>query len=107
VSLHGFLVVEVAVLLLLYGFSIILTHSYFPLLATFRFHFHFRFRYSDPNGQALLEDWRDKKHLKILNLLYDLTPCEMLSMVITEFGIIPATSVPVILREFHAEFDGS
>ncbi|KAI8603852.1 hypothetical protein EDD21DRAFT_301667 [Dissophora ornata] len=42
----------------------------------------------------------DNVHLKLLNLLYDLTPSEFVTVVITEVGLIPCTSVPVILREF-------
>ena len=33
---------------------------------------------------------------------YDLTPESFITMVITEVGKIPATSVPVIIREYHA-----
>ena len=47
-----------------------------------------------------LDDWRDVRHLKLLNLAYDLTPPCFVSMVITEFGSIPVTSVPVVLREY-------
>lgn len=42
-------------------------------------------------------------NLKILNLMYDVTPIESISMVITEFGMLPPTSVPVIIREFRAD----
>lgn len=35
--------------------------------------------------------------------VYDLTPAEFVSMVITEVGMIPATSVPVVLREYHKD----
>ena len=48
----------------------------------------------------LLSDWRNKDHLKLLNLVYDLMPVEFVTMVITEFGLIPPTSVPVIIREY-------
>ncbi|KAK3829229.1 MAG: eukaryotic translation initiation factor 2B delta subunit [Benniella sp.] len=45
--------------------------------------------------------YHDKsRDLKLLNLLYDLTPSEFVTVVITEVGLIPCTSVPVILREF-------
>jgi translation initiation factor eIF-2B subunit delta len=37
--------------------------------------------------------------LKLLNLNYDLTPSNYISMVVTEFGMAPPTSVPAILRE--------
>eukprot|EP01112_Ceratiomyxa_fruticulosa_P006248 TRINITY_DN1703_c0_g1_i1.p1 TRINITY_DN1703_c0_g1~~TRINITY_DN1703_c0_g1_i1.p1 ORF type:complete len:683 (-),score=159.69 TRINITY_DN1703_c0_g1_i1:30-2078(-) len=50
-------------------------------------------------GDGVLKDWRNNQNLKLLNLMYDLTPMEYISMVITEVGMIPPTSVPVILRE--------
>jgi len=51
----------------------------------------------------VLSDWRDLAKLKLLNLTYDLVPAEFVSMVITEVGMIPSTSVPVILREYHKD----
>jgi translation initiation factor eIF-2B subunit delta len=38
--------------------------------------------------------------LGLLNLKYDLTPADLVTVVTTEFGHLPPTSVPVILREF-------
>lgn len=40
-------------------------------------------------------------HLGLLNLKYDAMPAEYVTMIVTEFGMIPPTSVPVILREYH------
>lgn len=51
----------------------------------------------------VLTEWRDLQKLKLLNLNYDLIPSEFVSMVVTEVGMIPPTSVPVILREYHKE----
>ena len=34
-----------------------------------------------------------------MNLLYDVTPAEYVTLVITEVGMIPSTSVPAIVRE--------
>ncbi|KAG0199741.1 hypothetical protein BGX28_007027 [Mortierella sp. GBA30] len=51
-------------------------------------------------GGGVLTGWRESRDLKLLNLLYDLTPSEFVTVVITEVGLIPCTSVPVILREF-------
>ena len=45
-----------------------------------------------------LSKWEDVPHLQLLNLMYDLTPAEYVSMVVTEYGIIPPSSVPVIIR---------
>ena len=44
-------------------------------------------------------DWRDMPQLKLLNLMYDVTPTKFITMVVTEAGVIPPTSVPVIIRE--------
>ena len=46
----------------------------------------------------VLSDWRDVNSLHLLNLVYDITPPHFVSMVITEVGMIPCTSVPVVLR---------
>ncbi len=44
-----------------------------------------------------LSKWEDMPRLQLLNLMYDLTPAEYISMVVTEYGIIPPSSVPVII----------
>jgi len=43
--------------------------------------------------------------LSLLNLKYDLMPSAFVSVVVSELGFIPASSVPVILREQAAERD--
>ncbi|KAL8692641.1 MAG: hypothetical protein Q9218_002374 [Villophora microphyllina] len=40
----------------------------------------------------------DPPNLQVLNLMYDLTPAEFINMVITEYGSIPPSSVPVVHR---------
>ena len=45
-----------------------------------------------------LEAYKDINTLKILNLKYDITPSELVDLVITESGMIPCTSIPVIIR---------
>jgi len=50
-----------------------------------------------------LADWRDVKDMKLLNLCYDLTPGESITLVITELGHLPPTSVPVVIREYRKE----
>ncbi|KAJ4707137.1 Translation initiation factor eIF-2B subunit delta [Melia azedarach] len=46
-------------------------------------------------------DGLDKsENLQLLNLTYDATPSDYVSMVITDYGMIPPTSVPVIVREY-------
>ena len=66
---------------------------------------------------AVLKDWKDIPNLKLLNLMYDLTPSEFIVMVVTgmclkcmfwlifvkEVGLVPPSSVPVILREYRKE----
>jgi translation initiation factor eIF-2B subunit delta len=39
----------------------------------------------------------------LLNLVYDAMPAEYVTLIVTEFGAIPPTSVPVILREYRQE----
>lgn len=51
-------------------------------------------------ANLLKENWKEMKNLKLLNLYYDLTPVEFIDAVITEIGIIPPSSVPVVLREY-------
>lgn len=55
-------------------------------------------------GHNALKDWKNKPTLKMLNLVYDLTPSEFIDMIITEHGPVPSTSVPALIREFHTAF---
>ncbi|XP_033104220.1 translation initiation factor eIF-2B subunit delta-like [Anneissia japonica] len=45
-----------------------------------------------------LNDWRNIDSLTLLNLIYDVTPPDFVDIVITEIGMVPCTSVPVVLR---------
>ena len=45
-----------------------------------------------------LSAWKDSPNLQLLNLMYDVTPTEYISMVITEYGSLPPSSVPVVHR---------
>ncbi|NXT03190.1 EI2BD factor, partial [Jacana jacana] len=49
-------------------------------------------------GQAQLRGWAENKSLRLLNLVYDVTPPDLVDLVITDLGMIPCTSVPVVLR---------
>lgn len=49
---------------------------------------------------SVLKKWKELPNLTLLNLIYDLTPTEFITMVITEVGMVPPTSVQVIIREF-------
>ncbi|GER35721.1 translation initiation factor 2b [Striga asiatica] len=50
-----------------------------------------------------LDGWANSENLQLLNLIYDATPSEYVSMIITDYGMIPPTSVPVIVREYSGE----
>lgn len=54
---------------------------------------------SDPN----LRGWENVDNLYLLNLKYDAMQAEFVTMIITEFGLVPPTSVPVILREYRTD----
>ncbi|XP_006835258.1 PREDICTED: translation initiation factor eIF-2B subunit delta isoform X2 [Chrysochloris asiatica] len=45
-----------------------------------------------------LANWQNYPSLRLLNLVYDVTPPELVDLVITELGMIPCSSVPVVLR---------
>lgn len=49
-------------------------------------------------SESSLNGWRDVPNLQLLNLMYDLTPAEFINMVITEYGSLPPSSVPVVHR---------
>lgn len=49
-------------------------------------------------GTTPLEGWGNESSLGLLNLVYDVTPPDFVDLVITELGMIPCTSVPVVLR---------
>uniref|UniRef100_A0A7C9DAV3 Translation initiation factor eIF2B subunit delta n=2 Tax=Opuntia streptacantha TaxID=393608 RepID=A0A7C9DAV3_OPUST len=50
-----------------------------------------------------LNNWINKENLQLLNLLYDVTPADFISLIITDYGMVPPTSVPVIVREYRKE----
>ncbi|CAL8394113.1 unnamed protein product [Gadus morhua 'NCC'] len=49
-------------------------------------------------GRTQLEGWQQVSQLGLLNLVYDVTPPDFVDLVITDLGMIPCTSVPVVLR---------
>jgi len=59
----------------------------------------------NPDGASgkELKDWITTPNLRLLNLLYDLTPSQYVSGIITEMGIVPPTSVAVLLRELNKQ----
>ncbi|KAL6637224.1 hypothetical protein ACP70R_024796 [Stipagrostis hirtigluma subsp. patula] len=50
-----------------------------------------------------LRNCADNANLQLLNLTYDATPSDYVSMIITDYGMLPPTSVPVIVREYRKE----
>ncbi|CAN0342886.1 unnamed protein product, partial [Ectocarpus sp. 13 AM-2016] len=52
---------------------------------------------SDASGGDV-DEFKALPSLKLLNLRYDLTPIKYVTLVITEFGFLPPTSVPVLIR---------
>ncbi|XP_059670556.1 probable translation initiation factor eIF-2B subunit delta isoform X1 [Cornus florida] len=55
-----------------------------------------------------LDGWANSENLQLLNLIYDATPSDYVSMIITDYGMVPPTSVPVIVREYRKEhFDSN
>lgn len=54
-------------------------------------------------GSSDLAGWDKSGKLDLLNLKYDVMPAEYVAMIATEVGIMPTTSVPVILRETATE----
>ena len=53
---------------------------------------------SNVSSSTSLSSWRDSPNLQLLNLMYDVTPAEYISMVTTEYGSLPPSSVPVVHR---------
>uniref|UniRef100_A0A3P9GY94 Translation initiation factor eIF2B subunit delta n=1 Tax=Oryzias latipes TaxID=8090 RepID=A0A3P9GY94_ORYLA len=49
-------------------------------------------------GKTQLAGWQQVASLGLLNLVYDVTPPDFVDLVITDLGMIPCTSVPVVLR---------
>ncbi|OCT79219.1 hypothetical protein XELAEV_18030315mg, partial [Xenopus laevis] len=49
-------------------------------------------------GRCPLRNWHKNLSLQLLNLVYDVTPPDLVDLVITDIGMIPCTSVPVVLH---------
>ncbi|KAM4131635.1 hypothetical protein ACJW30_01G190000 [Castanea mollissima] len=47
-----------------------------------------------------LDGCTNSENLQLLNLIYDATPSDYVSMIVTDYGMVPPTSVPVIVREY-------
>lgn len=55
------------------------------------------------HGDLLRRSMENSHEEHILNIVYDTTPAEFISVMMTEVGALPPTSVPVILREYRSE----
>lgn len=55
----------------------------------------------DNNSIKVLADWKEISTLKLLNIMYDVTPAKNITAIITEVGMLPCSSVPVVLREYR------
>ncbi|XP_043692669.1 translation initiation factor eIF-2B subunit delta-like [Telopea speciosissima] len=58
-----------------------------------------------PGGKDVnhLDNCTHSENLQLLNLMYDVTPSDYVSMIITDYGMVPTTSVPAIVREYRRE----
>ncbi|GBN13058.1 Translation initiation factor eIF-2B subunit delta [Araneus ventricosus] len=54
------------------------------------------------NKSESLEDWQSLPSFQTCNILYDVTPSDLISVIITEKGLLPCSSVPVVLRVKYA-----
>ncbi|KAK7271778.1 hypothetical protein RJT34_27955 [Clitoria ternatea] len=52
---------------------------------------------------SYLDGWANVENMQLLNLIYDATPSDYVSMIVTDYGMVPPTSVPVIVREYGRE----
>jgi translation initiation factor eIF-2B subunit delta len=59
-----------------------------------------------PLQQKTLPKVVSKMPFEVFNLRYDLTPLANISVIATETGLIPPTSVPVLIREIQGEVGG-
>lgn len=60
-------------------------------------------RASNKNEESKSDAAPSTDDVKRLNLLYDLTPAEFVSGIVTELGIVPPTSIAVLLREMNSQ----
>lgn len=53
---------------------------------------------------SYIDNSANRDDLQHLNLMYDATPSDYISAIITDYGMIPPTSVPVILRKYWGDY---
>ena len=54
----------------------------------------------------LLTDWRETPNLNVVSLVYDVTPANLVTALITEQNVLPTSAVPVIIRRNYADILG-
>lgn len=52
-----------------------------------------------------LREWRDIDALKLLNIHYDVTPAEYITMVMCEHGPIPSSAVLTVIKDLQGALD--
>jgi len=52
----------------------------------------------DPLPVVRTNQLKSNNYMKSLSLMYDVTPSDLVTAVVTELAILPCTSVPVVLR---------
>ncbi len=50
-------------------------------------------------------NYHGKEGFHVVHLEHDLVPDRLISLLVTEIGLMPPTTVPVILREFKYDFE--
>nr|CCA18558.1 translation initiation factor eIF2B subunit delta pu [Albugo laibachii Nc14] len=50
-----------------------------------------------------VSEWRNIPNLEFVNFEHDITPKEFISVIVTELGMIPPSSVPAIIREYSKD----
>ena len=57
----------------------------------------------DPDALKSTEDSDNNRNINFINLVYDVTSPDLISCVVTDMGMLPCTSVPVVLRVKNRE----
>ena len=58
------------------------------------------------DGTRVLDDkWSNQANLRLVNLSYDVTPIDYVGAVITEVGVIPPSSAPVVVQDYVRDAD--
>lgn len=52
-------------------------------------------------SEQLADQWAKTPGLQALNLMYDVTPADFISMIVTESGVLPPSAVPAVLRNMN------